>query len=77
MEEETISDVVPSLEDVLDLIKRETAEDKQFVINLEIKDSDPYICNLILDQIIAKGLQRRVYLSSFHHFMKEHIQTAA
>lgn len=76
MEEETIRDIIPSLELVLDMVKREMTQNQDFIINLEIKDSDPTICGTILDQLIARGLQNNVFFSSFHHFQKINLNNA-
>ena len=76
MEEETINGVVPSLEVVLDLIQKELSPEQDFIINLEIKDSDPQICGAIIDQLIARKMENNVFFSSFHHFQKKNLEKA-
>jgi hypothetical protein len=46
-DEDITEDTVPSLDQVLDLLKEELPPKKDFIINIEIKDSNPLICDLI------------------------------
>ena len=73
MEEETIQDVIPSLEQVLDLLKREMKPQQKFIINIEIKSSDPSIIDCVLGMVQQRSLEEYVYFSSFHWFHKKNL----
>jgi glycerophosphoryl diester phosphodiesterase len=77
LEEKTIGASIPTLEEILKLVTERAKSDPTFIINLEIKDTDPIVCDLILEAVTKLGLESNLYLSSFHHFMWQHTQNSA
>ena len=54
---------IPKLEDLLNAFK---GTDK--ILNIEIKELDPKIVPLIIDQFESAGMLEQLFLSSFHHY---------